>query len=185
LRVAALEKLTDAESELPMALRHRLATLLDEITAHTQAMQQIDGDLAAFAERDLRCQRFRQATGVGLITATALSASIGELDRFPSGRHFASSLGLTPRTFQRRYTPARFTDATRRHLSAHSADPRRAQPAAIRQPTTPARTNPRPAQRLGATAVRAHRPQQGRLCRRQQAGPAAMGRRAPPHVVRP
>lgn len=35
--------------------------------------------------------------GIGLITATALSASVGEFDRFPSGRHFASSLGLTPR----------------------------------------------------------------------------------------
>ncbi len=29
--------------------------------------------------------------------ATALSASVGDFDRFPSGRHFASSLGLTPR----------------------------------------------------------------------------------------
>lgn len=37
------------------------------------------------------------ATGVGLITATAISASVGELERFPSGRHFASSLGITPR----------------------------------------------------------------------------------------
>ena len=32
-----------------------------------------------------------------MITATALSASVGDFDRFPSGRHFASSLGLMPR----------------------------------------------------------------------------------------
>ena len=37
------------------------------------------------------------APGVGLITATAMSASIGDFARFPSGRHFASALGLTPR----------------------------------------------------------------------------------------
>jgi transposase len=35
--------------------------------------------------------------GVGLITATAMSASIGDFDRFPSGRHFASASGITPR----------------------------------------------------------------------------------------
>ena len=32
-----------------------------------------------------------------MITASALSASIGEFECFPSGRHFASALGLTPR----------------------------------------------------------------------------------------
>jgi len=34
---------------------------------------------------------------VGLLTATALVGSVGDLRRFPSARHFASSLGLTPR----------------------------------------------------------------------------------------
>ncbi len=62
-------------------------------------MQRIESDLAEFARRDLRSQRYQAATGIGLITATALSASHGDLDRFPSGRHFASSLGLTPKEF--------------------------------------------------------------------------------------
>jgi transposase len=34
---------------------------------------------------------------VGLLTATALAAFVGDVQRFPSGRHFASYLGLTPR----------------------------------------------------------------------------------------
>jgi transposase len=42
-------------------------------------------------------ERLQRASGIGLITATALSASVGEVDRFPSGRHFASSPGPTPR----------------------------------------------------------------------------------------
>jgi transposase len=37
--------------------------------------------------------------GIGLITATALVAFIGDIRRFPSGRHLASYLGLTPREF--------------------------------------------------------------------------------------
>lgn len=51
----------------------------------------------AFADADLRSQRLQRASGIGLITATALSASVVEFDRFPSGRHFASSPGPTPR----------------------------------------------------------------------------------------
>ena len=52
---------------------------------------------AAFARRDRRSQLYLQAGGVGLLTATALSASVGELARFDSGRHLASALGLPPR----------------------------------------------------------------------------------------
>jgi transposase len=37
--------------------------------------------------------------GVGLLIATALVAFIGDARRFPSGRHLASYLGLTPREF--------------------------------------------------------------------------------------
>ena len=37
--------------------------------------------------------------GVGLLTATALLAFIGDIRRFPSGRHLASYLGLTPREY--------------------------------------------------------------------------------------
>jgi transposase len=35
--------------------------------------------------------------GIGLLIATALVAFVGDIRRFPSGRHFASYLGLTPR----------------------------------------------------------------------------------------
>jgi transposase len=35
--------------------------------------------------------------GIGLITATALIALVGDIQRFRSGRHFASYLGLTPK----------------------------------------------------------------------------------------
>jgi transposase len=42
-------------------------------------------------------QKLRTIPGVGLITATALVAFVGDVGRFPSARHFASYLGLTPR----------------------------------------------------------------------------------------
>jgi len=99
VRPAVLAALEDGDNDIPMALRERLAELLDEVASHSAAMGRIEADLAAFCARDLRSQRYQAATGIGLITATALSASQGDLTRFPSGRHFASSLGLTPKEF--------------------------------------------------------------------------------------
>jgi len=97
VRPAVLAALEDGANGIPMALRQRLAEVLDEVPAHTGSMQRIECDLAEFTRRDVRSQRYQAATGVGLTTATALSASHGDLDRLPSGRHFASSLDLTPK----------------------------------------------------------------------------------------
>ena len=97
VRPGVLAALEDGDNELPMALRHALAEVLDQIERHEAAITRIDAALREFAARDTRSQRLQRSAGVGLITATAMSASIGEFERFPSGRHFASSLGLTPR----------------------------------------------------------------------------------------
>jgi transposase len=97
VRPAVMAALEDADNELPMALRDTLADLLDQVAASAAAMLAIEEHLADFLRRDLRSQRLQQAGGVGLITATAISTSVGDLHRFPSGRHFSSALGLTPR----------------------------------------------------------------------------------------
>ena len=41
-------------------------------------------------------QRLATIPGIGVISATALAASVIEPERFRSGRQFAASLGLTP-----------------------------------------------------------------------------------------
>lgn len=97
VRPAVLAALEDGDNDLPMALRHALAGLLDRIGSSERAMAAIEAALREFAADDGRSQRLQQAAGIGVITATALSASIGAFERFPSGRHFASALGLTPR----------------------------------------------------------------------------------------
>ena len=43
--------------------------------------------------------QLRSVPGIGLLTATALLAFIGDVRRFPSARHLASYLGLTPREY--------------------------------------------------------------------------------------
>lgn len=97
VRPAVLAALEDGDNDLPMPLRETIHALLETIAAAQSEMARIEDRLQAFAETDQRSQRLQRAGGIGLITATALSASIGDFDRFPSGRHFASALGLTPR----------------------------------------------------------------------------------------
>jgi transposase len=91
---AALE---DGESELPMLLRATIATQMERIDALAADMQAIERRLEDEAKADVVVQRYQTVPGVGLLTATALSASAGELARFRSGRHLAAWLGLVPR----------------------------------------------------------------------------------------
>jgi len=97
VRPAVLAALEDGDNDLPMVLRAALHGLLEQIRSSEQAMADIESSLREFCVRDVRSQRLQQVAGIGLITATAVSASVGELDRFGSGRQFASYLGLTPR----------------------------------------------------------------------------------------
>jgi len=97
VRPAVRDALEDGENALPMPLRETLCDLLDQIDALETMMAQIELRLTAFARRDADSRRHQQAPGVGVLTATAISASAGDLHRFASARHFAAWLGLTPR----------------------------------------------------------------------------------------
>ena len=91
---AALE---DAESGLPDALRPTLAVARDEIRQLQDRIRGVEQQLEALARETPVVANLRTIPGVGLLTATALVAVVGDIQRFPSGRHFASFLGLTPR----------------------------------------------------------------------------------------
>ena len=97
VRPAVLAALEDGDNELPMALRHTLSEMLERLTNLTHSMSAIEQRLKETAQHDPTTQRYQQVPGIGLLTATALCASVGSLDRFRSGRHFAAWLGLTPR----------------------------------------------------------------------------------------
>lgn len=99
VRPAVLAALEDGDNDIPMGLRHALAGMLDRIADCQEAMGAVEKQLSDIARHDTRSQRLMAASGVGLITATAMSAGIGDFARFPSGRHFASALGLTPREY--------------------------------------------------------------------------------------
>jgi transposase len=91
------EILEDAESELPGALRPSLAQALSEIHALDQRIKDVERQLASLAKQTPAVARLQTIPGIGVLTATALVAFVGDVQRFPTARHFASYLGLTPR----------------------------------------------------------------------------------------
>ena len=80
-----------------MALHPALAATCDEIAALEANMRTAERQLAVLAAHMPDAQLLQTVPGVGLLTATALVALVTDIRRFPSGRHFASFLGLTPR----------------------------------------------------------------------------------------
>lgn len=94
---AAAALLGDPESGIPDALRPALSEACREVADLESRMALVEHQLSALAEQTPAVARLRSIPGIGLITATALVAFVGDVQRFPSGRHFASYLGLTPR----------------------------------------------------------------------------------------
>jgi transposase len=89
----------DADCELPDALRAVFAEACREIREIEARVKQVERQLEAVAEQMPAVEHLRTIPGIGLLIATALVAFIGDIRRFPSGRHLASYLGLTPREY--------------------------------------------------------------------------------------
>jgi transposase len=116
----------DAESDLPSALRAVFAEACQEIRQIEVRLELVERELAALARQIPTVERLMQIPGIGLIIATALVGFVGDLRRFPSGRHLASYLGLTPREYssglrQRLGRISKKGDAYLRMLLVHGA----------------------------------------------------------------
>jgi transposase len=82
---------------IPRLLHVTLTDACEEIRALETRIREVDRQLAVLAPQMPDVTLLQTVPGVGLITATALVASVGDIRRFRSGRHFASYLGLTPK----------------------------------------------------------------------------------------
>jgi transposase len=78
-------------------LAQRVVTGLAHQIGSLQAQLAIlEKELLAWHRSNELSQRLATIPGVGIVSATALAASVTEPERFRSGRQFAASLGLTP-----------------------------------------------------------------------------------------
>jgi transposase len=86
----------DADAKVPDALRPLLASTCNQIESLGQQITLSEGQLETLAQQTPLVEKLRTIPGIGLIVGTALPAFVGGVDRFPTGRHFACYLGLTP-----------------------------------------------------------------------------------------
>ena len=82
---------------LPQIVRDSLHEQVVRIKAIEVDMQAIETRLQLQLKQDPQMQRIAQIPGVGLLTATAAIATMGEASAFKSGREFCAWLGLVPK----------------------------------------------------------------------------------------
>jgi transposase len=84
-------------SVLPDLARSAVLMMADQLDALAAQIHALERRLLAWHRDDQASQRLATIPGVGIITATALSASIPDPGLFRSGREFSAFLGLVPR----------------------------------------------------------------------------------------
>jgi transposase len=123
---AVREALESAENGLPDVLRPLVQDTLQEMATLKQRIEQIERQLQELTREDPIVRQLQQIPGVGLLIATAMRAAVGDIQRFPSGRHLACWLGITAREHssgeQRRLGPiSKQGDVYLRTLLVHGA----------------------------------------------------------------
>lgn len=89
--------LEDAENALTSLFREILSELYDEMVHLDERTSSLERKLEAISVQHEDCQRLLTIPGLGLLTATALIAAIGDIAVFKSGRELAAWLGLVAR----------------------------------------------------------------------------------------
>lgn len=82
---------------LPDLAKAALALMAEQLESLEMQIQSLNRRLLAWHKQDATSQRLATIPGVGVISATALAASVADPGQFRSGREFFASLGLVPR----------------------------------------------------------------------------------------
>ncbi len=95
---ALIEMIEDPEDEdLPALARTALGSLVEQLRMTQIQVLGLEKKLKAWHRTNEASRRLETIPGVGVITATALVATIGDASQFHSGRQLAAWLGLVPR----------------------------------------------------------------------------------------
>ena len=91
------DALSDPQGLIPESLHLVLLEAATEIHTLEQNVKQVERQLETLAKSLPAAYALRSVPGIGLLTSTALIASVGDPSRFSSGRRLSSSLGIVPR----------------------------------------------------------------------------------------
>lgn len=89
--------LEDAGNGLSFAFRQLLAGLYEELVELDARVEQLTRHIEQQVQQDERARRLLQVPGIGPLTASALTAAVGDARQFRNGRQMAAFLGLVPR----------------------------------------------------------------------------------------
>jgi len=88
-----------ADETLPPALRRGVARQLEHLRELDQQIAACDAEIAQDVRDDARARHLLQLSGVGVLTASAVAATVADPQQFRCGRQFAAWIGLTPRQY--------------------------------------------------------------------------------------
>ena len=86
-----------ADNGLSDLFREILCELYEELVHLDKRVEEMEEKLLRLSRQNEDCQRLLTIPGIGLLTATALVAAIGDVSVFKNGRELAAWLGLVPR----------------------------------------------------------------------------------------
>jgi transposase len=89
--------LEDADNLLSPRMRALLIELRDEWEKLETQIENIDREFAQAVKKEESCRRLLTIPGIGPLTATALTAAVGNATAFHKSRDLAAWLGLVPR----------------------------------------------------------------------------------------
>lgn len=85
------------DTRLPGLAREALGLLVEQLNAVRSRVKALEARLLVWHRSNEASRRLEAIPGVGVITATALVATIGDAGQFRSGRQLSAWLGLVPR----------------------------------------------------------------------------------------
>lgn len=89
--------LEDAENDLPELTRHCLNLLKTQHDQLERSISDLEKQLEAWHKQNEDSLRVAEIPGIGVLTATALVAKVGDASTFSNGRQLSASIGLVPR----------------------------------------------------------------------------------------
>jgi transposase len=89
--------LSEHEERLSGGFRAMMERLCGEFSRKDEEIEHYDRLLEEQSRVNEDCQRLMSIPGIGVVTATAIVATVGSMSVFSNGRQFAAYLGLVPR----------------------------------------------------------------------------------------
>jgi error-prone DNA polymerase len=96
-RLDELMTLVNADKMMPQEARQAITGLHDYSNDIQEGIETFEAEIIAHARRNDTARRLATIPGIGPITASLISATVGDISLFKTARQFAAWLGLVPR----------------------------------------------------------------------------------------